>query len=247
MRLRRVPIRAASEPLVEGERTLDRDATHYVWTVLRLRVGDAFTGFDAERGEESRCVILDEPAAGQLRVLASASTPDDAETRERCLVQGLAKGDKNDSIVRDATELGATRIIFVECERSVVRLRDVQRRRERQARWERIAEEAARQCGRRRTPLVYIADGWSDVWDHLPREGPRWILAPRAPQTLGEVLHECGRGSATTIAVGPEGGLTEEEQKACEVEGFVCVSLGRYILRTETAPTAALGAIAAND
>ncbi|MEZ4293526.1 MAG: RsmE family RNA methyltransferase [Polyangiaceae bacterium] len=120
------------------------------------------------------------------------------------LVQAVGKGDKMDAIVRDATELGATRVVPVVAERSVVRAEDVASR---AARWRRIAIEAARQCGRGDAPRVDAPVVLGEALAGLPVEtGLGVCLVPGAAPGLGDALRGLAAGASVTIVVGPEGG-----------------------------------------
>src|SRR5258708_9705883 len=162
-----VPMRRAPVPeLAPGERRLQGPLAHYLARVLRLRAGDTFVAFDpsSRREAEALTVGTDHEAItvrfGDLREGRAQAA------RGLIFIQGLAKGDKCDAVVRDATELGATRIIVATTRRSVVRL-DLARATERQARWARVALEAARQCGRNDAPAIDAPCPWSEALARL--------------------------------------------------------------------------------
>jgi 16S rRNA (uracil1498-N3)-methyltransferase len=143
--------------------------------------------------------------------------------------------------VQKATELGAARIVPFAAERSVVRL-DRDRGEERARRWRRIAEEAARQCGRADVP---------DVAAPLPLDA---ALATLAPGAVPVVFHPGGAPLAALAApgpagvaavVGPEGGLTGGEVAACERAGALRAGLGPRVLRAETAAIVAVALLQA--
>jgi 16S rRNA (uracil1498-N3)-methyltransferase len=158
-------------------------------------------------------------------------------------VQGLAKGHKNDDIVRDATELGATRILVVTTARSVVRL-DESRRSERQARWGRIAQEAARQCGRSDPPTVETPRTWGDALAGVASDATRFCLWEQATEPLApRLLEGLARDAALAFACGPEGGLEAAEAEQARAAGWHLASLGPLTLRTETVAAAVLGAV----
>ncbi|MEO7032360.1 MAG: RsmE family RNA methyltransferase [Polyangiaceae bacterium] len=233
-RLSRVPL----AELEAGERTLDAKTARYLVDVLRLRAGDVFLAFDsgaqveadATLGQGNGCVI------GELR----------AATRARAtgivLVQALGKGDKTEQVVRSATALGVAEVHLVESARSVARAGE--RSDAKRARLESIALDAARQCGRGDVPKI--------VGPHaLRREFAEWrevtalklCLVPRAARSLRSLTETWRVGSPIALLVGPEGGLDEEELAAAEAAGFVAVSFGELVLRTEVAGVAALGAL----
>jgi len=234
----RPPLRVPLDGLAPGERALPREAAAYVTRVHRLGAGDRLVLFDPERAIEADAEILD---AGRRAVLVRVDEPRAAlrPAREITLIQGIGKGDKLDAIVRDATELGATRIVPAICARSVARPDAA-----RAERWRRIAIEAARQCGRGDAPVVTAPVSFGEAV-RRPGEGARLCLDPRAPRAIGEALATIGPATAVALAVGPEGGLTGEELAEAERAGFTRVTLGPLILRTETVCAAVLGALLA--
>ena len=239
--------RAPIPDLAPGERRLEGAVAHYLARVLRLRAGDAFVAFDPATARESDAVTVwtDQDTItvrfGALREsLARAA-------RQLTWIQGLAKGDKCDAVVRDATELGATRVIVATTRRSVVKL-DAMRATERQARWARIASEAARQCGRSDAPLVDAPRSWTDALDQATRgDGVRFCLWEQATDPLAPPLFEAlMRGVPhvpLSFACGPEGGLEPREVDEARARGWLIVSLGPFALRTETVAAAVLGAV----
>lgn len=238
MKVRRAPLAG----LRAGRASLPDDLRRYVTRVLRLQAGDALVVFDAACGLEADAELAAAPGGPDtLELLVREPRPARVTApRPLVLLQGLAKGDKLDAIVRDATELGATLVVLVETARSVVRL-EGKRREERAARLRKIAEEAARQCGRGDAPAVVGPLPLGEALALAP-EGGRFALAPGAAEPLGRGL-EARLGAALTFAVGPEGGLTDGELDELEAAGFARVSLGPFVLRTETVVAAVLGAV----
>jgi 16S rRNA (uracil1498-N3)-methyltransferase len=218
--------------------------------VLRLRAGDAFVGFDPATAREAEGVLLatDREAItvrfGPLRPGATQAP------REVTWIQGLAKGDRCDAVVRDATELGVTRVLVAHTRRSVVRL-DPARAGERQARWARIASEASRQCGRSDTPTVDPPCTWSEALARAATSGHatdgdpvRFCLWEQATEPLAPALLDAlTRHAPLAFACGPEGGLEEAEVDEARSAGWRIVSLGPFVLRTETVAAAVLGAV----
>ncbi len=239
-------LRAPIDALEVGERALAKETALYVTRVHRLAEGDAFTAFDPERALEGDARIV---AIGARSVVVRIEAVRPAEVtapRAVTLVQALGKGDKLDAIVRDATELGATRIAPVIAERSVVRPADVAGRAQR---WRRIAVEAARQCGRGDVPQIdapipLIEAVRALAPTSLPAARP-WgaCLAPGGSASLGALLRELAPGEGFTIVVGPEGGLSPEEIAACGECGLAVAGMGPLVLRTETVCAAVLGAL----
>jgi 16S rRNA (uracil1498-N3)-methyltransferase len=234
--------RAPIPRLAPGEHELKGPVAHYLGRVLRLRSGDGFVAFDPASGCEAEArVVWSE--AGTVRVRFDVLRPGERRARrETFWIQGLAKGEKTDAIVRDATELGVTRFVVAATRRSIVKL-DGPRASERQARWTRIAREAARQCGRSDSPVVDPPRPWSDALA-LPAEGTAcFCLWESATEPLAPVLLDAlAREVALAFACGPEGGLEESEVEEARAKGWFVVSLGAFTLRTETVAAAVLGA-----
>jgi 16S rRNA (uracil1498-N3)-methyltransferase len=236
-------VRAPIPELAAGERRLEGAIAHYLARVLRLRAGDAFVAFDPATGRESDAVTVGDDAAG---ITVRFGPPRDGTRRperELILVQGMAKGDKCDGVVRDATELGATRVVVATTRRTVVKL-DGSRGAERQARWARIAREAARQCGRSEAPLIDAPCPWEQALGLVPQSAARFCLWEQATEPLAPVLlHALAQRAPLAFACGPEGGLEEAEVRRARDLGWIVVSIGPFVLRTETVAAAVLGAV----
>ena len=216
--------------------TLDADAAQHVAKSLRLKAGDAIVVFDGRGGEyEATIQRIDRD---RVDVKVGALTGDERESHLAIgLVQGLPEADKMDWIIQKATELGAAWIQPVVCERSVVRLSG-ERAERREAHWRRVAIAAAEQCGRTRVPEVRPTLAFMS-WIAAPTDVPRWLLSPDAPS----ISAHAPAPSPLELVVGPEGGFADRERSLALDRGCEAVSLGPRILRTETAPIAALSAI----
>jgi 16S rRNA (uracil1498-N3)-methyltransferase len=235
----KLPLRVPVEGLVEGLHELPPDAAAYATRVHRLGLGDALELFDPDAATEADASI---EAAGKHRVtvrVASLRAARHVPTRAVTLLQGVSKGDKIDAIVRDATELGATRVVPVLCERSVARP-DAARAR----RWRKVAVEAARQCGRGDAPSIDAPTAFGDAVGEAHEGALRMCLDPAAPRSLAAALSTLA-AQPVVLAVGPEGGFTDAEVARAESAGFVRASLGPLVLRTETVCAAVLGALLA--
>jgi len=160
------------------------------------------------------------------------------------LLQGLPKGQKLDLIIQKAAELGAAQVVVVACERSVVQL-DGEKAKGRLARWERIAKEASKQCGR---PVPLAVKGVWSLSQALAMVGSGGLsLVPWEEEGV-RGLHEAlsdqpAPPRVVNILIGPEGGLTPGEIAQAREAGFLSVSLGPRILRTETAGIAAISMV----
>lgn len=236
-------IRAPVPGLSPGERRLEGALAHYLVRVLRLRAGDAFVAFDPASAAESDATTV-WADADAITVRFGPLRPGAARAaRDVTWIQGLAKGDKVDAVVRDATELGVTRFVVAATRRSVVKL-DASRAAERQARWARIAQEAARQCGRSDTPRIDAPCAWRDALALASGAASRFVLWEHATDPLGPALLAALSGSgALAFACGPEGGLEDREVDEARAAGWTIASLGPLALRTETVAAAVLGAV----
>ncbi len=218
---------------IRGERiSLDGPDLHYLRDVLRLGPGAALEVFDGRGGAYAARV---EDGGATLVLGARRDVPRPA-ARVR-LAFALARGERCDLVVQKATELGVTRLSPFGAARSVVRL-DAERAAGRRQRWERIAGEAARQCGRADVPTV-------DAPDALVA-----VLASAAPGARLVVLYEGGGepladtvdrdASEHVLVIGPEGGFAPDEVDACVARGARLATLGPRVLRFETAAIAAV-------
>jgi len=219
---------------IEGDRVaFDADETRHLVRVLRLGPGDLVIAADGQgRDYQVQILALGGTATGAILGVA----PTRAESPLAIsLVQGVPKGDKMETIIRATTELGVARIMPALTARTVIRA-DAAAWRERTRRWQRVAKEATKQCGRAVVPPV-----------EAPRALADW-LASEEPADLRLCLWECEgvplrrlldaldtTPRSATVIVGPEGGLTEDEVAAARAAGYTSVTLGRRILRTETA------------
>lgn len=233
-------------PLASGLRLqLPVAAAAHVARVLRLAAGDALALFDGRGAEhEARIEAI---KGGRVEVLVGARRAGTAgrESPLRVtLLQALARGEKMDWVLQKATELGVARIAPVATGRSVVQL-DGERADKRLAHWQGVVAAACEQCGRNVLPEVLAPAPLAAACAALPA-GLRLVLSPEAALPLVSALaaREAPRDSVTLL-IGPEGGLDAGELELAARAGFVAVTLGPRVLRTETAAIAALGILQA--
>ena len=233
-----VPTPAPERLTVGGERF------HHLAHVLRIAPGDTVEVFD---GRGRAFVARVEQVGESSLELVLGEERSDEVGRAITILQGLPKGDKLEWIVEKATELGATAIVPVETARAVVKL-DPARGEKKRERWQRIAEEAARQCRRSDVPAVLAPARLQDAVASLA-EGTRVLVLDEEERAvrLGKVLAPLGPEVPLALVIGPEGGLAREEVDALLRRGAVAVSLGKNILRTETAALAALSVVLHRD
>jgi len=212
------------------------EAAQHVAKSLRLKAGDSIVVFDGRGGEYDATIQRAEKDRVEVKVGAFRDADVEALVRVG-LVQGLPEADKMDWIIQKAVELGVGWIQPLVCDRSVVRLSG-ERAARREAHWRRVAVAACEQSGRNRIPEVRPTLGFQS-WIAAPSELPRWMLQPGAPPLTAHAAPT----APFELLVGPEGGLSERERDLALSRGCEPVALGPRVLRTETAPLAALAAI----
>lgn len=219
---------------------LGDEVARYVARVHRLEVGDTFVAFDPIARAEADATITS-IARDRVRVdLGPRRASTRLPLRRVTLLQGLAKAEKMDAIVRDATELGATAIVPVRLARSIPSSKSDAA----VTRWKRIAVEAARQCGRGDVPDVSAPVDLARALDREEAGEVRCALAPGGERSLGAIVTAANARASIALLVGPEGGLDPAEVELAAARGFTLARLGAFVLRTETAATAALGVVA---
>jgi len=223
--------------LQEGQLvTLPESAARHTRRVLRLRVGDRIRVFDGT-GHEHEAILAAEGPGTTARI-GAALPPTPESTLSLTLIQGVSRGERMDWVVQKATELGVARIVPVLTARSVVRLSQ-QRAEQRLEHWQAITVSACEQSGRRVLPELALARTLDRALAEEPRPGLQLMLSADADLALTSLTPETAE---ICLLIGPEGGLDEEEEVLARSLGFVPVSLGPRVLRTETAAVAALAA-----
>lgn len=223
-------------PLVVGNTiSLDEHASHHVGRVLRAKVNDRVALFN-DVGIEVEGVIH-AISKKCVTVLITALNPVSVESPLHLhLVQGIARGEKMDVIVQKAVELGVSEITPLITERCNVRLSG-ERSDKRWAHWQAVAVSAAEQSGRQCVPTIHAPISFA-AWLPPSMAETTFILSPHAAHKL--TTPSKGATTAVTVMVGPEGGFSEEEVALAVARGVQPLKLGPRILRTETAPIAAL-------
>jgi 16S rRNA (uracil1498-N3)-methyltransferase len=241
----RAVLRVPLDDLAAGERRLPEEATHYLTRVRRLAPGDVFVAFDPERGLEADAVLL-EVTRSEARCRLQTPRPGRVASGPRVtLVQCAGKGDKIEDVIRSATALGVSELVFAESERTVVRFA-ASAADKRRSRLAAVALDAARQSGRGDVPRLPDPLPLADALARLDASASeRLCLDPRAEVSLISVLSASPLTTAIVLLIGPEGGLSDAEYAAAESAGFQRVRLGPFVLRTELAAAAALGAVTA--
>ncbi|HTP03926.1 MAG TPA: 16S rRNA (uracil(1498)-N(3))-methyltransferase [Nitrospirota bacterium] len=217
----------------------DEDVRH-IATVLRMKTGDQLLLCDG-RGTEYTVKISDiNKSAIKTNILGQTKSV--IRYPLITLGQGLPKSDKMDWIVQKATELGTASIVALITERTIVKVKDEEKR---LVRWRRICREAAMQSNRADIPTVEGIQTFKDYVQTLhPRPGTLLLLPwEEGTEPIKGVLRARPEVKNIVILIGPEGGFSAAEAALAKDKGFHAVSLGPNILRTETATVAVLGII----
>ena len=236
MRERRIH---TSEALKTGRQLeLGPEQVRHISQVLRLHKGDRITLFNGD-GCDFFATIIDAEKRRIVVEITSQSEPEPEPVLPIHLGIGISKGERMDIAIQKAVELGVSSITPLVTEHCVVRLSE-DRLQKRFTHWEKIAISACEQSGRRRL-AVFNQNRSLEQWLQARPIGCTGIvLDHRALSTLPELKKPTGE---LCLLVGPEGGLSDRERKQALESGCVGVRLGPRVLRTETAPLAAISAI----
>jgi 16S rRNA (uracil1498-N3)-methyltransferase len=219
-----------------GRVSLEGPRVHHLAVVQRVTTGERLEVFDGE-GQVFDATVVSVGDGVMTLELGEARRVE--APRRIVVVQGLPKADKLELVLQKGTELGASAFLPAEARRSVARLEG--KVDQKLARWRRIVEEAARQCGRADVPEVLTPVALEDV----ELAGAATLVLDEAERAVPLSVAVAALDADTPIAlvVGPEGGLDRHEVDTLVARGAVAVTLGPLILRTETAALAALSVI----
>ncbi|HEZ4877362.1 TPA: 16S rRNA (uracil(1498)-N(3))-methyltransferase [Neisseria meningitidis] len=206
--------------------------------VLRVRPNENITLFDGKGKAHAAQLTVLEKRRAEAEILHEDTT-DNESPLNITLIQSISSGDRMDFTLQKSVELGVTAIQPVISERCIVRLNG-ERAAKRLARWQEIVISACEQSGRNTVPPVLPIIGYREALDKMPSESTKLIMSINRARKLGDIRQPSG---AIVFMVGPEGGWTEQEEQQAFDAGFQAVTLGKRILRTETAPLAALAAM----
>jgi 16S rRNA (uracil1498-N3)-methyltransferase len=224
----------APEFLNQESGVISGELFRHISTVLRLKSGDRFCLADGA-GHEAEAKIASVGKDGiQVEIGPSRHSSSIGDSPRITVCQGLPKGEKTDLILQKCTELGVARIELFQGVRSVARLED-DRLAKRLSRWERIVQEAARQSGREDIPAVGFSGSLGEALRGNYSALKLLLWEGEEDLSLREVLEGRGKPETISVVIGPEGGLASEEAALAVDLGFIPVSLGKRILRTETA------------
>jgi 16S rRNA (uracil1498-N3)-methyltransferase len=222
-------------------------ASAHLIKVLRLRAGADVVLFNGDGFDYRARIVVPKVEAAEVEVLDRSAVALESPLRIT-LIQALCRGEKMDWVLEKATEAGVSAIIPVQSERTEVQL-DAERAGKRREHWLRVVLSACEQSGRAVVPNV---ENLQSLEARLAQgvELPLKLVLEPGSSSLRQVLQVARSVSSAidqqiAIAVGPEGGFSERDLKQLEIAGFVRVSLGPRVLRTETAGLAAIAALQA--
>lgn len=216
--------------------TLEGEDARHIAAVLRMKVGEKITICDFFNTEYT-CEI-EEVKGGAVRLKVLGAEPVESEPPfPIVLCMALPKGDKMDLIVQKAVELGVGEILPFISMHTVVKP-DEKGREKKRERWQKIAKGAAEQCGRGRIPQIGEIQSFGTLLAQFEKEKALKLFCYEREErrTLSRAFRENPNPGKLVFFVGAEGGFDEKEAEAAERAGFLSISLGKRILRCETAP-----------
>ena len=216
----------------------DADFNH-IKNVLRMKQGDRFLVSSASKSD--LCVLDSFTEDAVIAKITEEDYQDTSLTVKLYLFQGLPKSDKMELVIQKAVELGVEGVIPVEMNRCVVKIEE-KKKKSKQARWQAISESAAKQSKRTVIPEVFEISTYKKAMEKA-KEMDLFIVPYESKdgmKSTKEALAKMEKGMSVGILIGPEGGFEEKEVQAAENAGGIIVSLGKRILRTETAAITAL-------
>lgn len=222
---------------IQGKQiTITGKDVNHIKNVLRMKTGEEISVSNGKDGKEYRCII-EEIGVQEIRCALCFVKEDGLELPAKVfLFQGLPKADKMELIIQKAVELGVYSVIPVAASRAVVRL-DERKGAAKVARWQGIAEAAAKQSKRRIVPRIGPVMTMREAVEHAKHMDVKLIpyeLAEGMEETRRQI-ERIGEGQSVAVFIGPEGGFAQEEIEMAQEAGILPVTLGRRILRTETA------------
>lgn len=230
------------DKISENKIYIDGGDAHHIARSLRMAEGDEAIVCDGEGGEyRTRLVrIRDDECVCEIIEALDTRTESPVSIT---LCMAYPKGDKLEIVIQKAVELGADRIIPFESSRCIKRPK-AEKTEKQMARLSRIAEEAAKQCGRARIPAVTQPMSYRAMLNEAAKCGLcLFCYENEDGTTVKDILKDRTRPDSVSIVVGSEGGFSPEEVKEAEAAGLISVSLGNRILRCETAPAFVLSSI----
>lgn len=229
-----------------GEKEIRIEGTdvNHIRNVLRMTKGEQISVSCGEEKREYRCEIAQLEETCILARIMWAEESDTELPSKICLLQGLPKGDKMELIIQKCVELGVSEIIPVQTKRVVVKL-DKKKEEAKLRRWNAIAESAAKQSKRTIIPQVGEVLSMKEAVAYAGRFDKKLIPYELADgmESTREIFRAIRPGESVAVFIGPEGGFEEQEIALAKENGILPITLGKRILRTETAGMAVLSVL----
>lgn len=213
--------------------SLDDKASHYLNKVLRLKPNAPLIVFNGNGDQYNATIEAIEKKTVTIRTEDCDNINNESPLSIHLGI-AISKGDRIDWVMQKATELGVTAITPLTSERTEVKLKG-ERLEKKLQHWRQIAISACEQCGRNRIPTIN-ALSIADDWINTVAAERKLVLHHRTEQAIDATLTI----ASSALLIGPEGGLSDREINAAEQQGFEALRLGPRVLRTETAPLAAI-------
>lgn len=230
----------ARENITENQIIIDSEDAKHIKKVLRLDTGDEITVCDG-RGIDYTAVIRETESNRIICDIKDSKKCDTEPELKVTLYQGLPKAAKMDYIIQKTTELGISRIVPAVMSRCVVKLENAAAEKKKTDRWQKIAYEAAKQSGRGVVPEVSQPMRIDNIAEELKNYDLCFVPYECERDTsLRDVFENAGDIKSAAFLIGPEGGIDITELEKLRNAGIKTVTLGRRILRTETAGEAVL-------
>ncbi|MCM8762675.1 MAG: 16S rRNA (uracil(1498)-N(3))-methyltransferase [Candidatus Omnitrophica bacterium] len=221
----------------DKEIIIKEEKAHYLINVLRLKKGDEFEVINGK----GKCFLL------LIKEISKKEINCEVKNISGCniespisiiLAQGILKGNKMDLVIQKATELGVKEIVPIVTERS--QLKETRKLN----RWQKIAEEASKQSGRSIVPLIHKSIEFIELIDNYKsRTRKGLIFYEKDGISLKDAIKKLDNNNNLLIIIGPEGGFTREEVNYAKEKGLIITSLGKRILRSETAAIVAIALV----
>lgn len=222
--------------IVDKEITITGKDVNHIKNVLRMKPGEEISVSTTESSSEYRCIVRE---LSDERVVCDLAFIKEEGNELPCkitLYQGLPKSDKMELIIQKCVELGVARIVPVEMKRCVMKL-EPKKAPSKIERWQAISEAAAKQSKRTVIPEIAMPMSFKNAVSEASESTHKWVpyeMADGMPHTR-ELFNQVRPGDSVAIFIGPEGGFDNAEIELAKASGFEIITLGKRILRTETA------------
>lgn len=229
----------STEELLKDRVTLDRAGSRHFFNVLRLRSGDEVVLFDGKGSSATFCIAKGASSSSAILERVGDVRRQAPPPCRLILAACVSKGSRMDWTIEKAVELGVSEVVPILSKNSVVRITDAADAEDKRCRWERVATDAARQCGSDFIPVIATPQSFDEALARLSASSRIYAGALTSDAVLlRDALardRELPTPQSVTWMVGPEGDFSQEEFDALRAANVSMVSLGRLVLRTETA------------